>query len=330
MPDLGTARRDLDVHPDLRDALRAYRSAVGEGGLGAIVDVSERRRVFGEFSRRGAEGRVRPPGVDVRSYDIAGAAGAPEISLRLYRPDVGTEMATTLPVWIYVHGGGMVLGDLASSDLAAAQLAADSGCAILSVDYRLAPEHRFPCQVDDCEAAFRWLHDRAEDLRLDPERIGVYGVSAGGAIAASLALRLRGDDERTLAKQILVYPMLDDRSSVDPTTPDAPTGTWSHVANARAWQDYLGPTAGTADPPAGAVPARAESLAGLPPTYLEVGSIDVLAAETLDYARRLVTSAVATELHLHPGAYHAFDAMAPASGVGQAARASRLRAMTQI
>ena len=328
MRDPDTTRHDLGVHPDLRDALQAYRNSVGEGGLGAIVDVPERRRVFGEFSRRGAEGRVRPRGLDVRSYDIAGTAGAPDVAARLYRPRTG--VAELLPVWIYVHGGGMVLGDLDSSDLAAAHLAADSGCAILSVDYRLAPEHRFPRQVDDCEAALTWLRDQAEGLRLDRERIGVYGVSAGGAIAASLALRLRGDDERAIAKQILIYPMLDDRSSVDPTTPDAPAGTWSHVANARAWQDYLGPAAATGGPPAGAVPARAESLAGLPPTYLEVGSIDILAAETLAYARRLVTDGVATEFHLHPGAYHAFDAMAPGSGVGLAARASRLRAMTQM
>lgn len=329
MADRETVEPDPSVHPELWEALQAYRIVVGDGGLGAIRDVGERRKVFGEFSRRGAESRARPAGVDVQSYDIPGLAGSPDVKARLYRPAPAT--GAPGPVWIYVHGGGMVLGDLDSSDLAAAHLAADSGCAILSVDYRLAPEQRYPGQVDDCAAALDWLRDQGDSWGLDRARIGVYGVSAGGAIAASLALRSRDDHTLpALAKQILVYPMLDDRSSVQPTTPDAPEGTWSHVANARAWRDYLGPTSERSDPPSGAVPARAESLDGLPPTYVEVGGVDVLAAETMDYARRLVASGVTTELHVYPGAYHAFDAMAPASRLAQIARTRRLQAMGEI
>ena len=318
------------MHPELREALRAYRSVVGPGGLGAIVDVSERRRVFAEFSRRGAAGRARPTGIQVQSYDIPGPAHSRDVGARLYQP-APDEQDAPVPVWIYVHGGGMVLGDLDSSDLAAAQLAADSGCAILSVDYRLAPEQRFPGQVDDCAAALGWLRDQASTLGLDPARVGVYGVSAGGAVAAGLALRSRDDPTLpALAKQILVYPMLDDRSSVQPTTPDAPEGTWSHVANARAWQDYLGPVSDRIGLPPEAVPARARSLANLPPTYIEVGSLDILLTESLDYARRLLASGVTTEVHVYPGAYHAFDAMAPGSSMVQAARTRRLQAMAEI
>jgi acetyl esterase/lipase len=145
-----------------------------------------------------------------------------------------------------------------------------------------------------------------------------------------LTLRALDGELPPLVKQILVYPMLDDRTSVDPEMADAPAGTWSHAANASAWAGYLGPLVDRSAPPRHAVPAREQSLRGLPPTYLEVGALDVLAAESVDYARRLIGSGVATELHVYPGAFHAFDVMAPASSLAQQARARRLRAMADV
>ena len=202
---------DVSVHPELREPLAAYRDAVGDAGIGGIVDVHERRAVAKAAALRAAGGRSRPAGVTVQDQIVPGMTGSPAVKTRLYLPVGYADEAR--PAWLYVHGGGMSVGDLDSSDLAAANLAADSGCAILSVDYRLAPEVPFPGPLDDCVAALTWLTANATHLHLRPDRIGVYGVSAGGLLAASLALRSLDGQAPPLAKQILVYPMLDDRTS---------------------------------------------------------------------------------------------------------------------
>ena len=224
----------------------------------------------------------------------------------------------------------MSVGDLDSSDLAAANLAADSGCVVLSVDYRLAPEVRYPGALDDCAAALAWLHANAAELRISPECIGVYGVSAGGLLAASLALRSRDGAAAGVAKQILIYPMLDDRTSVQPVTADAPAGTWSHSSNLAAWESYLGPAGSRESPARYDVPARVASLSDVPPTYLEVGSVDILADEVVNYAARLIACGVETEVHVYPGAFHAFDVVAPTAPLTIDARARRLRAMVEL
>lgn len=320
---------DGSVHPQLQAPLEAYRSMVGPSGVGGISDVHRRRVVAADLARRAAATRTMPATVTVRDEVFPGLTrGAPPVRARLYLP-AGHEAGVPAG-WLYVHGGGMTVGDLESSDLAAANLAADSGCVILSVDYRLAPETRYPGALDDCAAALRWLHTNAGALHLSPERVGVYGVSAGGLLAASLALCSRDGVAAPVAKQILIYPMLDDRTSIRPATADAPGGTWSHSSNAGAWDVYLGPATDRSDPPRHAVPGRADSVRGLPPTYIEVGSIDILAGESVGYACRLIASGVATELHVYPGAFHAFDVVAPGAPVVVEARARRLRAMVEL
>lgn len=327
--DLMTDRYGDDaVHPELRAALTAYRSVVGDDGLAGILDVTERRRVFDEASRRALRGGTMPAHVEVEFFEIPGLAGAPDVRIRLYRP-AGVEQPGA-PAWIYIHGGGMVVGGLDSSELAAAKLASDSSSVVISVDYRLAPETRFPGPVDDCTATLGWLHEQALELGVNPARIGVYGVSAGGLLAASLAQRSRDGEAAPLVKQILIYPMLDDRGLQALSTPDAPAATWSREANARAWEYYLGSSVDRDNPPLHSVPARALSLQGLPPAYLEVGSVDILAEEGLSYARRLMAEGVPTELHVFPGAYHAFDVMAADSALVRSARTRRIAAMTEI
>lgn len=270
-----------------------------------------------------------PAAVTVRDAVFPGLTdAAPPVTARVYLP-AGHEAGVPAG-FLYVHGGGMTVGDLDSSHLAAANLAADSGCVILSVDYRLAPEARYPGALDDCAAALAWLHANAGELHLSPTRIGVYGVSAGGLLAASLALRARDGAAAPVAKQILIYPMLDDRTCAQPETADAPEGTWSHSSNVAAWEAYLGPADNPRPPARYAVPARAACLSDLPSTYLEVGSIDILAGEGVSYAARLIASGVETELHVYPGAYHAFDVVAPAAPLAIEARARRLRAMVEF
>lgn len=158
----------------------------------------------------------------------------------------------------------------------------------------------------------------------------MFGVSAGGALAAGLAERSRDGHAPPIAKQVLIYPMLDDRTSVTPTGRDAPEGTWGHRANAEAWTHYLGPSVDRSSPPSGSVPARARSLAGMPQTYLEVGGLDILAPETIRYASRLLESAVSTELHVHPGAFHAFDGIGAGTDFVASALQRRWRAMQAI
>lgn len=320
---------DGSVHPQLQEPLKAYRRVVGPRGIGGISDLHQRRAAAADLARRAAATRTMPAAVTVRDEILPGLTdAAPPVRARLYLPD-GHEAGVPAG-WLYVHGGGMTVGDLDSSDLAAANLAADSGCVILSVDYRLAPEARYPGALDDCAAALAWLHAHAGALHLSPERIGVYGVSAGGLLAASLALRSRDGAAAPLAKQILIYPMLDNRTSVRPVTADAPAGTWAHSSNAGAWNAYLGTTEDHESPARYAVPARVASLCDLPPTYLEVGSVDILAGEGISYAGRLIACGVATELHVYPGAYHAFDVVAPAAPLTLGARCRRLRAMAEL
>ncbi|RHW26266.1 alpha/beta hydrolase [Nocardioides immobilis] len=325
--DRGARRATAWVDPQLRPSLAAYRTAVGDGGVSGITDVGERRALHARLSRQAAGDRSIPGNVTATDHEVAGVDGGPAVRVRAYTP--GNELGAPLSAWLYVHGGGLSVGDLDSSHLAAANLAADAGTVVLSVDYRLAPETVFPGALDDCAAALRWLHDQADLLGVDRRRIGVYGVSAGGALAAALAQRSRDGQAAPIAKQVLVYPMLDDRAAAS-TTPEAPEGTWSWASNANAWDIYLGPEVDRGAPPPHAIPARAASLRGLPRTYLEVGSADVLAVEVITYAARLVGDGVPTELHVHPGAFHAFDVIAVASEVAATARAQRIRAVVEL
>ncbi|ABW10008.1 Alpha/beta hydrolase fold-3 domain protein [Parafrankia sp. EAN1pec] len=176
-----------------------------------------------------------------------------------------------------------------------------TGVPMLSVEYRLAPEHSHPTPAEDCYAALRWLADHAVELGVDPARIAVMGDSGGGGLAAAVALLARDRGGPVLARQILIYPMLDDRN----TTPDP------------------------AIPPY-AAPARADDLTGLPPAYVEVGELDIFRDESIEYARRLAAAGVSTELHVHPGAPHGFDALGPETDVGRRATADRVRVLTGL
>jgi acetyl esterase/lipase len=196
---------------------------------------------------------------------------------------------------------------------------------LLAVDYRLAPEHPHPGPVEDCYAGLAWLAEHAGELGVDPGRIALLGESAGGGLAAAAALLAR-DRGLAVARQILIYPMLDDRT----TAPDpalAPFALWTYDDNYTGWHALLGDKTGTADVPASAAPARAADLAGLPAAYIEVGELDIFRDEDIEYARRLAAAGVSVELHVHPGCPHGFELTAPDSAVARRARADRLRAL---
>jgi triacylglycerol lipase len=234
---------------------------------------------------------------------IAGPDGN-EILLMIHTPRAASG---ALPAVLHIHGGGYVIGSAAMSVQSNQRMAADAGCVVVSVDYRLAPETRHPGPVEDCWAALRWLHDQPDELGIDPARIAVMGESAGGGLAAALALMARDRGGAPIAHQHLIYPMIDDRTGAGDRHPYTGEFVWTPESNRFGWTSLLGPEAGGETVADYGAAARAEDLSGLPPTYLAVGALDLFVDEDIDYARRLIRAGVPTELHVYPGAFHGFD-----------------------
>ncbi len=263
--------------------------------------------------------------VERTHFTIASSDGA-EVLLCWYTKSSRAPGATAAVV--YLHGGGMFLGSLSMYDHYVAGYVAESGVPMLSVDYRLAPEHPHPAPVEDCYAALAWIWANSEQLRVDAGRIAVMGDSAGGGLAAATALLARDRGMRP-AKQILIYPMLDDRT----TTPDpklVPFMFWSYENNELGWRGLLGDAAGSPDVPGIAAPARAEDLSDLPSAYVEVGELDIFRDECIEYARRLTLAGTSAELHVRPGCPHGFDRICPTAEVVIRSRTDRIRVLRSL
>lgn len=251
-----------------------------------------------------------PDGVSIEDHAVDD-----HVRVRVYRPGSGTGIR---PCIYWIHGGGFVVGTYDMNDQLLAQWCLQFDCAAVSVEYRLAPEHPYPLPLDDCVAGLSWTHEHAGVLGVDPRRVGVAGASAGGGLAAALALRARNESRHPLAFELLVYPMLDHRQQTESSGWDAPI--LSAEANAVGWAAYLGDLDRGAVP-AYASPTLADDVAGLPQTFLMVGGVDVLLDECVDYALRLTRSGVPTELHVYPGAPHLFDMLAPDTALARRATA---------
>jgi acetyl esterase/lipase len=239
---------------------------------------------------------------------IPGPPGAPALRLWIVDP-APTEKGK--PLLLHMHGGGLMMPD--PMLLPRLQgIATDCRCVVVSVDYRLAPETRHPGALADNYAALEWVHAHAAELAVDRARIAVGGESAGGGHAATLAIHARDRGDLPIVFQLLIYPQLDDRTgSSHPEPPAIGKFIWPASANRLAWSALLGVPAGSSRVPAAAVPARVASVAGLPPAWIGVGSIDLFVEEDMEYARRLVHAGVATELLVVRGAYHGFDLLVP-------------------
>lgn len=247
-----------------------------------------------------------PPPVDRR---IPGPKGAPDLNVLIIDPAPGGK---NRPALLHIHGGGYVTGTTTHFVGTLQRLAQRTGSVVVSVEYRLAPETHFPGSLEDNYAALRWLHANADELGVDRARIAVGGESAGGGHAAMLAIAARDRKEFPIAFQLLIYPMLDDRTgSTRPVPPHIGNFIWTAQSNAFGWTSLLGVPAGSKNVPPGSVPARVENLAGLPPAFIVVGSLDLFVDEDIEYARRLIAAGVPTELHVIPGAYHGFDLLVP-------------------
>jgi triacylglycerol lipase len=260
-----------------------------------------------------------PERVDKSAATAPGRDGAPDVPLIVYRPAGRTD--DVLPCIYHIHGGGYVLGSAAMMEPMHRQIADTLGCMIVSVEYRLAPETPHPGPVEDCYTGLAWLFANADALGVDAQRIGVMGESAGGGLAAGLALLARDRGEYALAFQHLIYPMIDDRTCTADPNRYAGDYIWTPEANRFGWRCYLGTEPGAASVSPYAAAARATDLAGLPPTFIATGALDLFVDEDVDYARRLIRAGVPTELHVYPGAVHGFD-MSPTPVAQRAMRDS--------
>jgi acetyl esterase/lipase len=302
------------VDPALRPMLEAWPTVMLDAdSLVALRDME----------RRVPLPPVEPNDVAREERTVPGPAGAPEIGLLIYTPAGDGPF----PCIYHIHGGGYVGGGAAPLEFLHRPLAQELGCVIVSVEYRLAPETSFPGNIEDCYAGLAWTFANAADLNVDTSRIGVMGESAGGGLAASLALLARDRGAYKLAFQCLTYPMIDDRTctSADPH-PHTGEFIWTPYNNRFGWTSLLGAAPGGADVSPYAAAARATDLAGLPPTFISTGALDLFLEEDIEYARRLLRAGVPTELHVYPGAFHGFD-MLPLAPIADAARADRVAAL---
>ncbi|WP_330461148.1 alpha/beta hydrolase [Streptomyces sp. NBC_00820] len=260
---------------------------------------------------------------------VPGHEGAPEVSLLICRPTSGGT-GTPLPVIYFVHGGGMVLGTNRAGVDGPLSWALEVGAVVVSVEYRLAPEHPYPAQIDDVYAGFRWTAAHAGEIGGDPARIVIAGSSAGGGLGAALALLLRDRQGPPAIGQLLMSPMLDDHNDTVSSRQMAGIGVWDRTANETAWTAVLGDRRGGPDVPPYASPARATDLSGLPPAFLDVGSAETFRDEVVAYASRIWQYGGDAELHVWPGGFHGFDTFAPDTALSRAARTTQLNWLTRL
>lgn len=290
-------------HPDLRCHARLLppRPFVGPRTL--------------RFMQRGAD--WLPDRVETRVEQVT-----PTSSVRIHRPPEGTGPS---PALLWIHGGGFVMGAARQDDQRCAELARSADIIVAAVDYRLAPQHPYPAGLQDCYDAFTWLVSQPD---IDRTRIAVGGASAGGGLAAAVALMARDRGDHQPALQLLAYPMLDDRTAARPDPHPGVRRLWDNKANHLAWHAYLRKTPGSDGVSALAAPARAANLAGLPPAWVGAATLDLLLDEAVDYARRLQQSGVPCTVETVHGAFHGFDVLRTAN-VARRFQASQTHVLRQ-
>jgi acetyl esterase/lipase len=267
-------------------------------------------------------------GLRTPSRRVKGEAGQPDVTVWII-DHRARRRASPTPAVLHIHGGGYIAGVPAMNFKALRRLSSKLDCLVVSVDYRLAPRTRFPGALEDNHAALAWLHANARALDIDPARIAVMGDSAGGGHAAALAIAARDRGRYPLVYQVLIYPMLDDRtgSTRAPSSPKMGAQMWTAAANVFGWTSLMGVPAGSPAAPHGAVPARVDDLAGLPPAWIGVGSLDLFHDEDIAYAGRLKAAGVPVVLELVAGAYHGFDTLVADAPLAQAFTESWMSAL---
>lgn len=285
------------VHPDLRDLLDAFSPLNFE---------------YLDEVREGMASSPKPPiadDMDVVDQMIDGPDGDP-LRVRIYKLKSETN---TLPVLLWIHGGGYVMCVPEGDDGLCQRFVKEAGCVVVSVDYRLAPEHPYPAPLEDCYSALKWIAENSDALNIDVNRIGIAGSSAGGGITAALALLAKDRQGPQIIFQMPLYPMINDLNDSFSNKEIKGNYVWNHSLNEYGWSMYLGNLKGSEHIPYSAAPARAtvEDLQGLPYTYTCVGQLDPFRDETLQYVTKLAQAGVDVDFHLHAGAYHGFESLNP-------------------
>ncbi|OPF71271.1 esterase [Streptomyces antioxidans] len=313
-PELGVALESLGNGP---------REPVTPGNLAARQerDAATRPRPTADDLR--ADGRF-----EVAELSVPGLRDGPDVTLVSVRP-AGLE--GPLPLLYYMHGGAMIMGNAWSVlPRILGEWVLPLDMAVISVEYRLAPRTRYPGPLEDCYAGLLWAAEHAAELGIDADRLIVGGKSAGGGLAAALALLTRDHGGPGLLGQLLLCPMLDDRGHTFSSRQMSGTGLWDLVSHETAWQALLGDLHGAADVPPYAAPARETDLSGLPPAFIDVGSAEMFRDEDVAYANGIWQAGGQAELHVWPGAYHGFDGMAPQAAISKDARDARTRWLRRL
>lgn len=305
------------VDPELRPALEALRPRVDP--------VADPEGARAELLEKLGAGGPEHPAVERRDDLVPGPDGG-GVRVRLYLPRERRE--APVPGLYWIHGGGFVMGAIEMDDLLCDSFVARFGCAVCSVEYRLAPEHPYPAGIEDCHAGLAWFSAQAGRLGVDARRIGIGGISAGGGLAAATTLLARDRAQVRLAFSLALCAQIDDRHVTRSSQSIHDLRVWNTETSKSAWGTYLRDVGD--DVPPYAAPARATDLAGLPPTFLLVGDLDPFCDENIEYARRLIDAGVETELHVYPGAYHGFEVLAPEARVSRAALAARDSALQRF
>ena len=310
--------------PEVEVALAPRMAAKAQMGPVAPHDVDTRRKLYGAVFGMLNEQTPNPGDVSQKIFHTKTPDGH-NLEMTWFTKNGAKPSGSAV---IHIHGGGMILASVPQYTFILNKLVSATSVPFLAVEYRYAPEHPAPTLVEDCYVALTWLRDNASSLGVDPNRIGIYGDSGGGGIAAGLALLARDHAfSPPIAKQILIYPMLDDRNTV-PDPAMLPFIGWSYDDNLTGWAALVGKDiVGTEKVSEYAAAARAKDVSRLPPTYIDVGELDIFRDEDVEYARRMMASGVSVELHVHPGVPHAWEFFAPDADVSKRAIADRIRAI---
>jgi acetyl esterase/lipase len=308
------------VDPECRPALEALRASAGDGLSGDTL--AERRAMVSAMEAQLAAATPTPNGVTIEDLTIPGPDGASEIPIRIYRP---TDTADLAPGVYYIHGGGMVVGDLDSGTVDCLRFSSQLGAVVVNVGYRLAPEHPHPAPGEDCYAGLVWMFANANTLGLDTDRIAIYGPSAGGGLAVATALRARDLGGPHVRVVMAIYPMLDHRNVTPSSHQITDLGVYDREANIQSWELYLGGQQADAY----AAPVLCDDLSGYPLTYIDVGTEDLFRDEDIAFASSLLAAGVPVELHVHPGAFHGSELLAPTAAVSQRQLTRRMEALCE-
>ena len=290
------------------------------GGFNAIKNIQERRNIVNSLNRKITSELPPIDNIVIEDRNIACPEALNDLVVRIYRPN---RVSGILPGIFFIHGGGMIMGSIETENHKAAMLCETIQSIVVSVEYRLAPENPHPAQVQDCYEALVWMSKNAAELGFYPDRLAIVGGSAGGGLAIATALMARDQEFPKLSFQMANYPMIDDRNETPSSKEITDVGIWDRKANIEAWDWYLGGK--NADEYA--APARAIDLSGLPPTFIDVGELDLFRDEDIEFAKRLLQAGVTTELHVYPGAYHASESFAPEAELSKQIWTKRIEAL---